>query len=164
MPPVLPRTAVFSAVFRVAVVWFTLTALAHVATVRFHLTQHIAQALGATLRAMHVPAAVSGSNVIIERFTVEIIEECTGLSLAAALVAFALAVPVPWKTRLAGAALLFAVAEAWNAVRLVALALIGWRWPRSIHFVHDVIWQIATVALVIAVAVVWTRRVTRVRA
>ena len=149
------------ALLRIGAVWFALAAVAHVLTVRFALTQHIARALSATLRAMGVPAAVSGSTVLIQRFSVEIIEECTGLSLAAALVAFALVVPVPWAKRLQGAALLFAAAEAWNAFRLVALALVGWRWPASIHFVHDVVWQIATVALAIAAAAAWSRRAMR---
>jgi exosortase/archaeosortase family protein len=153
------RLSVLAWILRIAVLWFALSILAHAATLRWHLTDHVARALAHTLRAMGAPAAVTGSTVLVGRFRIEIIEECTGLSLAAALVAFALVLPATWKRRAAGAALLFLAAEAWNVIRLIALSLIGWRWPGSIPFLHDVLWQVATVVFVLGAAAAWARAV-----
>ncbi len=89
----------------------------------------------------------------------EIDSECTPvlptLVLCASL--FAFAAPVRWK--LLGAAAGAIALWGFNVLRLVALALVLRQWPRAFEIVHVLLWQTATLLVVLGLFVLWVRRV-----
>jgi exosortase/archaeosortase family protein len=142
---------------RLASVWFVLAILAHVLNERAHLTQATARSLAATLRLCGLPAHATDTHVSFPGGSLEIIEECTGLSLVAALLAFTWAVPVSLRQRALGALLLTCVALVWNGARLVLLAFLMRPLPQLIPFLHDVVWQLLTVGVAVLACVLWAR-------
>ena len=146
---------------RLALLWLVLAALAHIANEQLDLPARTARVLSAALSALGIRSGVTGTIVLCGASSLEIIEECTGLSFAAALAAFAVAFPARLRTRLHGAFLLSAFALAWNALRLIGLAVLMAHAPRIASFVHDVVWQVLTVGVGVLAAMAWTRRAAR---
>lgn len=144
-------------VLRLAALWFCLAVVAHWVNVASGLPAHVAGVLAAVVRALGIPARAAGTSVHLTGYTLQIIEECTGLSLAGAMVAFALVAPLPWSTRLRGALMLGSVAWVWNALRLIGVAWVTQVAPTRAALVHDVLWQIATVAVLLGSAALWLR-------
>ena len=91
-------------------------------------------------------------------FGIEVIDECTGATLALILIALTLAFPASWKARLAclglGSALIFVM----NFLRLVSLFLIGIHWPELFHGLHVFVWQGTFIILVFVYWYVWASR------
>ena len=71
--------------------------------------------------------------------------------------AFALVTPLEWRTRVRGALLLATVALVWNALRLVGVVWVAQIAPAHVAFVHDVLWQIVTVIVLLVSAALWLR-------
>ena len=142
---------------RLAALWFLLAVVSHWVNVACDLPVRVAGALAAIARAWGIAARAEGANVLLPGYTLRVIEECTGLSVAGAMIAFAGVAPLPWTTRVRGALLLASVALVWNAVRLVGVVWVAQVAPSHVAFVHDVLWQIATVLVLLLSAALWMR-------
>lgn len=86
--------------------------------------------------------------------------ECTGLSLLALLVAFVVAFPAPFRSRIQGLAWGALVLFVANFVRLVACAYVMRYRPDWFTFTHEYVWQIGLVGLTFALIATWARGVT----
>lgn len=144
-------------VLRLAALWFLLAVVSHWVNVACGLPVRVAGALAAVARGLGIAARAEGASVLLPGYTLRVIEECTGLSVAGAMVAFALVAPLGWRTRVRGALLLASVALVWNALRLVGVVWVAQVAPSHVTFVHDVLWQIATVAVLLVSAALWVR-------
>lgn len=142
---------------RLAALWFALAVVSHWLNVACGLPARVASLLVTAARALGLPAHATGDVVLLRGYSLRIVEECTGVSLAGAVAAFALVTPAPWQTRLRGAVLLGGVALAWNALRLLGVAWVAQMAPAHVAFVHDVLWQVATVAVLLGAAAMWTQ-------
>ncbi len=148
-------------VARLAALWFLFAVVSHGVNVACGLPVRIAAALGGVARALGIASQVTGDTVILPAYRLRIIEECTGLSLAGAMAAFALVAPFAWKTRARGVVLLAGVALVWNALRLVAMLWVVRVAPQRAAFVHDVVWQVGTVLVLLGSAAWWMRTAER---
>ena len=138
--------------------------VSHWINVASGLPVHVASALAAVVRRCGMTATAIGDTVLLHGYNFRIIEECTGLSLAGAMAAFALVAPFSWQTRLRGAVLLVIVALVWNALRLVGVVWVAHVAPSHVAFVHDVLWQVATVAVLLVSAALWLQAAWRTAA
>lgn len=106
---------------------------------------------GACSRATGVQAGVTGNEIVLANRILRIDLDCTGISLAAVYVALVVAYPLSLRRKLvaifAGLPVLFVA----NLARLVAVAqLSGLLDDRTFLFVHDYLFKVVMIAVVVA--------------
>ncbi len=116
--------------------------------------------LGAGLvRFLGVEAAAQGMRVTVSGGGGLLVNwPCSGLQLAAPIVAFFLAFPAPPLHRLLGTLAGFLVVQAVNVLRVGALIIMSCRAPAYLPLAHDTLWNALMIALVVIGWVVWTQR------
>ncbi len=100
-------------------------------------------------------ARVRDAFVSFGSFSVEIIEECTGIYEMMILGAAILAYPYSWGWKLVGLAMGIPIIYALNLVRIAVLLVVGRYRPESFDFVHVYFWQVTMVLMVTAVFLLW---------
>lgn len=85
-------------------------------------------------------------------FSCDIGYRCTGVVVAAFLIAGLLALPLGWRSRARGVAVGVPLVLAVNLARLVSLYFVGVHWPEAFDFAHLVAWE---AAMVLAILGVW---------
>ena len=101
------------------------------------------------------------SFVTFGTFSVEIIEECTGVYEMMILGAAILAYPYSWGRKLQGLAMGIPIIYALNLVRIAVLLAVGRYQPKYFDFVHIYFWQVTMVLMVTAVFLLWLWMVRR---
>ena len=102
-----------------------------------------------------LPAARSDVLITVPGRVLQIGPDCTGLTIAAILVALVLAYPVKPSSKLIGIFAGVAVVLVANLVRLVAVAYISPVPDRYFLFAHDFLFQVGMVAVTVGVWVAW---------
>jgi len=110
-----------------------------------------ASILGACSRATGVSATAVGTDVYLATRTLRIDLGCTALPLMIVYTALVLAYPLSWKRKAIGLAVGLPALALANLLRLVAVAQLSGRLGQSTFlFVHDYMFQIGMVGVVIA--------------
>lgn len=105
---------------------------------------------GACSTLTGVPAAVAGNEVTLPTRILRIDLDCTGASLMLVYTALVLAYPLSIRRRLAGLAIGLPIIAIANLLRLAAVTqLSGPLGARQFRFVHDYLFEVAMVAVVI---------------
>ncbi|MEM7263359.1 MAG: archaeosortase/exosortase family protein [Planctomycetota bacterium] len=91
-------------------------------------------------------------------FNIEVIDECTGISVLIILASLTLAFPSPWRSRLIGLGLGALVIAFLNWVRLVSLYLVGKYYPELFHDLHVYVWQGVFILAVFSYWYAWAYR------
>ena len=106
---------------------------------------------GACAVATGVPATVTGTEILLSTRILRIDADCTGVTLMMIYTALVLAYPLGWKNKLIGLTFGIAAIFVTNLIRLVAVAqLSGPLDQRTFMFVHDYLFKIVMMAVVIA--------------
>lgn len=117
---------------------------------------------GACSNLTGVEATVTGNEVVLATRVLRIDLDCTAISLMLVYAALVLAYPLSTKSRAIGLAVGLPVIAVANMLRLVAVAqLSGPLSERSFLFVHDYLFKIAMVAVIVALWLAylsWARR------
>ena len=100
--------------------------------------------------------------VMLGRFPVAVIDECTGVYEAVLLSAALLAFPAPWSRTLIGLALGLPLIYAMNLLRILGLLFVG-RYVSGpvFEFMHVYFWQVTMIAMVASVWLAWVLWVVR---
>ncbi len=101
------------------------------------------------------------SFVTFGTFSVEIIEECTGIYEMMILGAAILAYPYSWGRKLQGLAMGIPIIYVLNLIRIAVLLAVGRYRPESFDFVHVYFWQVTMVLMVTGVFLLWLWMVRR---
>lgn len=101
------------------------------------------------------------SYVTFGGFSVEIIEECTGVYEMMILGAAILAYPHGWGRKLQGLAMGIPIIYGLNLIRIAMLLVVGRYRPESFDFVHVYFWQVTMVLMVTGVFLLWLWMVRR---
>ena len=110
-----------------------------------------ATVLGACSRATGLSATTVGTDVYLATRTLRIDLGCTALPLMIVYTALVLAYPLPWRRKAIGLLVGLPVLAIANLVRLVAVAQLSGRLGQGAFlFVHDYMFQIGMVGVVIA--------------
>lgn len=121
-----------------------------------------AWSLGACLRALGVPATVSGNVVTFNAASAfEIISECTAIYIVPIFAAAVLAAPVGWRQRAGALSWGIPLLLVFNLARLVVLALIKLHWPAAFDLFHEYLWQVLFGATVIIAWWLWCESTLR---
>ena len=156
--PTGPRLAPDVKLVRVAVTFFIIYALLQVVLWAlvyrgyFNPVQEwTAWLTGACAVATGVPAQVAGNEVALQSRILRIDADCTGVTLMMIYAALVLAYPLGWKNKLIGLAFGLAAIFVTNLIRLVVVAQLSAPLEeRAFMFVHDYLFKIVMMAVVIA--------------
>lgn len=101
------------------------------------------------------------SVVQLDQAALEINHECTGIFVLLVYAVFVVAYPAPWLQRASGILVGAVVLMLVNVSRLIALTVIVSRYPSMFGYFHEYFFQGVFIALLAALASVWTEQVRR---
>ncbi|HTO71893.1 MAG TPA: archaeosortase/exosortase family protein [Myxococcota bacterium] len=121
------------------------------------LRRSIAWAAAALLGLFQHDVRAVGEHVLVGESVVEIVNGCTGLDVGVFLASAIAVFPAPWRARLRGVALAFAVALAVNFVRVLTLCVLVGRFPIAFDVVHIYVWPVLISLACLGTLVAWIR-------
>ncbi len=110
---------------------------------------------GGMLDLFYNNVSVSGSYVLFHGFSVEIIEECTGVFEMLIFLAALLSYPASWRSKLAGFLLGIPALYFFNVIRIIFLTFVGAYYHRLFDFKHLYFWQATLILMITTVWVLW---------
>jgi exosortase H (IPTLxxWG-CTERM-specific) len=118
-------------------------------------------AVSAAIIALFDPAVLAKDALIVGRFPLRIVMECTALDAQALFAAFVLAFPASWKKKLLGIASGIGVLGSLNILRIVSLYYIGLHWPEAFSRMHEEVWALTLVVAALLCFLVWTQWIAK---
>jgi len=122
-----------------------------------HVRHAIAYLAGALLSLFRSDVRSIGASVFVGGGAVEVVNGCTGLDVGIFLASAILVFPAPWRARLRGVALAFAVVLAVNFVRVLTLCVLNAGSPRAFEIVHVYVWPVFISLVCLATLLAWIR-------
>jgi exosortase H (IPTLxxWG-CTERM-specific) len=110
---------------------------------------------GGMLDLFYNNVSVSGRYVLFHGFSVEIIEECTGIFEMLIFLAALISYPASWRSKLIGFILGIPALYLFNVIRIVFLSFIGAHYHRLFDFMHLYFWQATLILMITTVWVLW---------
>jgi exosortase H (IPTLxxWG-CTERM-specific) len=110
---------------------------------------------GGFLDLFSADVIISGRFVTFKGFSVEIIEECTGLFEMLIFLAAVLSYPASWKSRGIGIALGIPALYLINVARIIFLIVVGYLNNSLFEFMHLYFWQATLILMITTVWVLW---------
>jgi exosortase/archaeosortase family protein len=121
------------------------------------LRRAIAFAAAAVLSLFRSDVRAIGEHVAVGGAVIEIVNGCTGLDVGIFLASAVLVFPAPWRARLRGVALAFAVALGLNFLRVLTLCWLISGFPMAFEVVHSDVWPVAISLACLATLFAWIR-------
>lgn len=103
--------------------------------------------------------SASKSNIIVDGYSVRIIEECTGIYEAIIFSAAVLAFPTSWTKRAIGIGMGVPIIYGFNLVRIMVLVIVGKYYPDGFEFMHLYFWQATLIIMITSVWALWIFKV-----
>lgn len=125
------------------------------------LQKAMAAAVSAGANMLGAHSTQRASIVQLDQAALEINHECTGIFVLLVYAVFVIAYPAPWLQRASGILVGAVVLTLVNVSRLVALTVIVSRYPAMFGYFHEYFFQGVFIALLAALASVWTEQVRR---
>ncbi len=122
-----------------------------------HVRHAVAYLASAVLSLFRSDVRSIGESVFVGGGAVEVVNGCTGLDVGIFLASAILVFPAPWRARLRGVALAFAVVLAVNFVRVLTLCLLNAGSPRAFEIVHVYVWPVFISLVCLATLLAWIR-------
>jgi archaeosortase B (VPXXXP-CTERM-specific) len=110
---------------------------------------------GAILGVCFGDVQVTARYLTLHGFSVEIIEECTGVFEMLIFLAALLSYPASWRSRGIGIALGLPSLYLFNIARIVFLAIVGAYFHSVFDFMHLYFWQATLILMITTVWVLW---------
>ncbi len=98
---------------------------------------------------------ISDRFVTFAGFSIEVIEECTGILEMLIFLAALLAYPAGWKSKLIGIAGGIPALYLFNVLRIIFLTIVGAYYNSLFDFMHIYFWQATLILMITSVWVLW---------
>ena len=115
-------------------------------------TAHIC---GGVLDVFYDNVGVSDRYMTFRGFSVEIIEECTGIFEMLIFLAALISYPASWKSKLYGFLMGIPALYLFNIIRIVFLTVVGAYYRNMFDFMHLYFWQATLILMITTVWVLW---------
>ena len=102
-----------------------------------------------------IKCTLNGSRIIMPHTVWNVVLECTAITAVIVFVSFILAFPATWRSRAIGICTGVPFIIAANIFRLVTLAWLTQKIPQSSEFIHNYIWQVVFLFLVVLMWIAW---------
>lgn len=110
---------------------------------------------GGILNLFFADVSVAGRYLSFQGFSVEIIEECTGIFEMLIFLAALISYPASWRSKLIGFLLGIPTLYAFNVIRIAVLAIVGAHYYKLFDFMHLYFWQATLILMITTVWVLW---------
>ena len=110
---------------------------------------------GGILNVFFGNVVVSGRYLSFQGFSVEIIEECTGIFEMLIFLAALISYPASWRSKSIGFAIGIPALYALNVVRIVFLSFVGAHYHKLFDFMHLYFWQATLILMITTVWILW---------
>jgi exosortase/archaeosortase family protein len=124
-----------------------------------HVRRTIAYLAGAVLSLFRGDVSAVGARVFVGGGAVEVVNGCTGVDVGIFLASAVLVFPAPWRARLWGVPLAFAIALVVNFLRVLTLCVLNAGSPRAFEVLHVYVWPVLIELVCVATLLVWIRSV-----
>jgi len=124
-----------------------------------HVRNGVATLAAAVLGLFRGDVSVDGARVFVGPGAVDIVNGCTGLDVGIFLASAILVFPAPWRLRLRGIAVGFAVVFVANFARVLTLCVLNATSPDAFEIVHIYVWPALISLVCLATLLVWIRSV-----
>lgn len=114
-----------------------------------------ARLCGSVLTILVGEVEIADRVVTLPRFSIEIVEECTGVFEMLIFLAALLAYPASWRSKLIGFLTGLPALYLLNIIRIIFLAIIGGNWPILFDFMHLYFWQATLILMITTIWVLW---------
>lgn len=114
-----------------------------------------ATACGAILDVFYDNVDFTGRYLSFHGFSVEIIEECTGIFEMLIFLAALISYPASWRSKLIGLILGIPALYLLNVIRIIFLAVVGAHHSSLFDFMHLYFWQATLILMITTVWVLW---------
>lgn len=115
-------------------------------------TAHIC---GAILGLAYDDVTVDDRYMTFRGFSVEIIEECTGIFEMLIFLAALLSYPASWRSKLAGFLFGLPALYLFNVIRIIVLTVVGVYKRELFDFMHLYFWQATLILMITTVWILW---------
>jgi len=110
---------------------------------------------GGLLDVVSSDVSVSDRFLTFHGFSVEIIEECTGIFEMLIFLAALMSYPASWRSRAVGFALGLPALYLFNVLRIIFLTAVGVYYHNFFEFMHLYFWQATLILMITSVWVMW---------
>ncbi len=148
--------------FRVALVFCTLVLGFHVLEWTYALFRPItifqdvtAYTVAQLVSIIGINCTLNGSQITMPHTVWNVVLECTALTAVVVFISFIIAFPATWRSRAIGICTGVPFILAANILRLVTLAWLTQKIPKSSEFIHDYIWQVVFLFMVVLMWIAW---------
>jgi len=114
-----------------------------------------ARACGGLLDIVSSDVSVSDRYLTFHGFSVEIIEECTGIFEMLIFLAALMSYPASWRSRVVGFTLGLPALYLFNVLRIIFLTVVGVYYHDLFDFMHLYFWQATLILMITSVWVMW---------
>lgn len=121
-------------------------------------TMGVAKTSGFALNLIRQDVHMNGSQIISNRFAVDIKNGCNGLETVIIFVSAVLSFPAPIKARFIGMMLGVVAIQFVNLIRVVALFLTGSYLPALFDSSHTVVWQTIVIGFGVLLWMFWANK------
>lgn len=150
------------------IIALTFYILVYLPPVRSHLTGPFTFAItgfsGWLIQVFGGTAMVSGNQISIPGFAVEVLDMCNGVEATLLLWAALLAYPAPWRHKLLGFLVGTLAVHSANIIRIISLLYLGVYNESLFHWVHWYLWDALIMLDILTVFLLWTRWASSARA
>lgn len=120
---------------------------------------------GGLLRLIGIPAARSGTTLVLGNSGLDIISECSAVHIGILFTAGVIAFPTTWRARALGLAAGLPLIFVINLLRITSLGIVVRYRAALLPLFHEYLWQVLFVLVVAALYLLWIERmVPRARA
>jgi len=114
-----------------------------------------AEICGGILGVFYDDVTVTSRFMTFRGFSVEIIEECTGIFEMLIFLAALISYPAAWRSKLLGFLLGIPALYLFNVIRIVFLTVVGVYYRDLFDFMHLYFWQATLILMITTVWVLW---------
>lgn len=117
--------------------------------------------MGFILNLFGMNANTSGPLLTLQKFSIRVVTECTGLCEMLIFLAAVIAYPANSKKKLLG--LLFGIPLLYivNIIRMIFIIVIGNWNPKTFNFMHLYFWQVVGILIIGGVWLLWIEKIVK---
>lgn len=117
--------------------------------------------LGVILNLFGMNAYTSGPLLVLNKFSITVVGECTGLYEMLIFLAALLAFPAKFNKKLFGFLLSIPILYIINILRMVFIIVVGNWHPKTFTFFHIYFWQVAGILIVGGMWLFWIEKIVK---
>lgn len=125
------------------------------------ISSRTAVVLGFILNLFGMSANTSGPLLTLQKFSIRVVTECTGLCEMLIFLAALLAYPSSFKKKMLGVLFGIPLLYIVNIIRMIFITVVGNWYPQTFNFMHLYFWQVVGILIIGGVWLFWIEKIVK---